>query len=88
MADKLKDKANQDKMINQVMLMLQDMGDKLRVDNSNSPSEMLPQADVLLHTMHFLKDYEENIQVLNKYWLHKKHQLNYSDSKYLEELER
>ena len=88
MADKLKDKANQDKMINQVMLMLQDMGDKLRVDNSNSPSEMLPQADVLLHTMHFLKDYEENIQVLNEYWLHKKYQLNYSDSKHLDELEK
>ena len=88
MTDKLKDKANRDKMINQVMLMLQDMGDKLRADNSNSLSEMLPQADVLLDTMHFLRDYEKNIQVLNEYWLHKRQQLNYNDSEYLEELEK
>ena len=45
----------------------------VREDDSISDRDRLTQADVILDLMKFLNDYDENIEVLNRYW-HEKRQ--------------
>ena len=45
----------------------------VREDESISDRDRLTQADVILDLMKFLNDYDENIEVLNRYW-HEKRQ--------------
>lgn len=45
----------------------------VREDESISDKDRLTQADVILDLMKFLNDYDENIEVLNRYW-HEKRQ--------------
>lgn len=44
----------------------------VREDESISDRDRLTQADVILDLMKFLKDYDENVVVLNKYWQEKR----------------
>ena len=44
----------------------------VREDESISDRDRLTQADVILDLMKFLNDYDENIEVLNRYWYEKR----------------
>ena len=44
----------------------------VREDDSISDRDRLTQADVILDLMKFLNDYDENIEVLNRYWYEKR----------------
>ena len=44
----------------------------VREDESISDRDRLTQADVILDLMKFLNDYDENIEVLNRYWQKKR----------------
>lgn len=44
----------------------------VREDDTLSDRDRLTQADVILDLMKFLKDYDENVVVLNKYWQEKR----------------
>ena len=44
----------------------------VREDTSISDRDRLTQADVILDLMKFLNDYDENIEVLNRYWYEKR----------------
>lgn len=39
----------------------------VREDNTISVQDKCTQMDVILDLMHFLNDYDENVQILNKY---------------------
>ena len=61
-----------DEMINKVKDTIQKLGADLNhVSTKEQAEEQLIQVDVLLDTIKFLNDYEENIKVLNKHWLNK-----------------
>lgn len=53
--------------------VLQGQGTIIREDTITSAEDKLTQMDVVLDVLHFLKDYDENVAVLNKYWLDKRH---------------
>lgn len=59
-------------IIDKIHDTLQELGIEVQCSSVLTPREQLTQADVLLDTMHFLRDYDENVKVLNKYWLEKK----------------
>lgn len=65
---------NDDKnvIIMKLQKLLQDIGQSVQDDDTLSTENKLMQVDVILDTMKFLKDYDINIKVLNKYWLNKK----------------
>lgn len=58
-------------IINRLFNMLQGQGMYVREDGTLSPDDKLKQISILVDTMKFLKDYDENVKVLNKYWLDK-----------------
>lgn len=65
-----KDKQLQKEMIDEVVGLIQQKGEELRV-SGKSPYDQLPQMDVLLDTIRFLDRYDENVKVLNQYYLGK-----------------
>ena len=62
-----------DQIINRMFNVLKGQTMFVREDNMLTTREKLEQADVLLDTMKFLNDYDENVKVLNKYWIEKHH---------------
>ena len=50
---------------------LRRQGELLQQDKELSIQDKLTQMDVILDVLHFIQDYDENIKVLNNYWLHK-----------------
>ena len=72
----MEDKCKEE-MIKQVMIKLQELGLKSSEDKTKSKKDKLTEADVLLDTMHFLKDYDENVKVLDKYWRAKRYKHKY-----------
>jgi len=50
-----------------VIKMLQGIGEFIRGDTSMSLKDKSIQMDVVLDTMRFLNNYEENVQVLNEH---------------------
>lgn len=68
----MKDKNERDIVIKRLENMLQGAGQYVRDDDTLTPEQQLVQVDVILDTMKFLQDYEENVKVLNKYWLEKR----------------
>ena len=58
-------------IINRLFNVLQGQGMYIREDRTLSLNDKLEQASRLVDTMKFLKDYAENVKVLNKYWLDK-----------------
>ena len=63
---------DKDVIIMKLQKLLQDIGQSVQDDDTLSTEHKLMQVDVILDTMKFLKDYDINIKVLNKYWLNKK----------------
>lgn len=60
-------------IIDEIVKMLQLKG----VDLENEDIDLYQKAmklDVLIDTMKFLQNYDENTKVLNQYWLNKKRQ--------------
>lgn len=54
----------QKQVINKICNFLELEGKKIQVDNNKSVNQKAIEVDVLLDTMHFLRDYERNIEVL------------------------
>lgn len=65
-----KDKQLQKEIIDEVVELIQQKGEELRL-SGKSPYDQLPQMDVLLDTIRFLAGYDENVEVLNQYYLGK-----------------
>lgn len=68
----MENKSNKDLMINEVLQALQEQGEHLRDNKELTNMDTAERLDVLINVMHFLKDYDENIQVLDRYWLEKR----------------
>lgn len=65
----LKDDENVDVVISQLMSLIQELGNQIRLSDDITIKDKLAQMDVLVHTMHFLKEYDINKGVLHRYWL-------------------
>lgn len=61
-----------EQIIDRIFAELQALGDTVRDSGEFTPMQQLPQVSVLVDTMKFLQDYDENIAVLNKYWSQKR----------------
>jgi len=66
----LKDK-NKEVVMEKLIEGLRRQGELLQQDEELSIQDKLIQMDVILDVLHFIQDYDENIKVLNNYWLHK-----------------
>ena len=60
-----------EQLINRMFNVLQGQAMYVREDTTLTDVEKLEQADILLDLMKFLKDYDENIIILNKHWQEK-----------------
>lgn len=67
------DKSAKEQLIIRMFDMLKEQGMYVREDKTLTDKEKLEQADTILNIMKFLKDYDENIEVLDKYWREKHH---------------
>lgn len=61
-----------EQIIDKIFAELQALGDTVRNSGEFTPMQQLPQVNVLVDTMKFLQDYDENILVLNRYWSQKR----------------
>ena len=61
-----------EQLINRMFNVLQGQAMYVREDTTLTDVEKLEQADILLDLMKFLKDYDENVVVLNRYWQEKR----------------
>ena len=62
-----KDKTAKEQIMTRMSNVLKGQAMFIREDNTITDVERLEQIDVILDLMKFLKDYDENIIVLNKY---------------------
>ena len=53
----------------------------IKEDDSISTQDKCIQMDVILDLMHFLNDYDENVQVLNRYIEQKRQREKWKDGK-------
>lgn len=58
--------------IQEIIIKLQAIGNELQQDTGVSAEDKMVKMDVFLDVLHFLCDYEENVKVLNKYWLERR----------------
>ena len=66
-----KDKTARERIMTRMSNVLKGQAMFIREDDTITDVERLEQIDVILDLMKFLKDYDENIIVLNKYWQEK-----------------
>lgn len=59
-------------MINQITKAIENFGKQVRRDENILIEDKCLQIDVLLDTLKFLENYDENVKILNKYYLNKK----------------
>lgn len=59
-------------MINHLIDILKQEGECIRNDSTSTVQERLAQADIILNTLRFLKDYDENVKILNQEWARRK----------------
>lgn len=59
-------------MLDKITKKLQEIGEELQSDTELPVWDKATQMDVMLDTLHFLQDYDENVKVLNKYWVEKR----------------
>ncbi len=64
---------NKKLMIDKLISLLQHEGEALK-EESIDPISALEKLDVLIDSMKFLENYEENCKVLNQYWINKNYQ--------------
>lgn len=67
----MENKSNKEAMKDKLFQALQQQGEELRSSGLQG-LDVAEQLDVLIDTMHFLQDYDENVRVLNDYWLKKR----------------
>ena len=67
-----KEKQIREETIMSILKALQDTGEIVREDKKASLDDKVIKMDVILDTMRFLNNYEENVKILNKYWCNKK----------------
>lgn len=67
------DKSSKDDIIKKVTAYLQKLGKEVQDNDGLTLYEKVTKADVLLDTIHFLSDYDENVKVLNSYWKNKRY---------------
>lgn len=61
--------------------MLQGQGMFIREDTTMTSEEKLEQMDVVIDVLHFLNDYDENVKVLNEYWVKKRYAEKFAQGK-------
>ena len=66
-----KDKTAKEQIMTRMSNVLKGQAMFIREDNTITDVERLEQIDVILDLMKFLKDYDENIIILNKHWQEK-----------------
>lgn len=54
-------------MINKISRALSKEIEFVRLSSNKTTDEKIQQIDVLNDTMHFLRDYDKNVNILNKY---------------------
>lgn len=59
-------------IIDKIMDSIKDVGEQIRTDKKLTLEDKLHQTDVLLDIMKFLKNYDENVKVLNDYHINNK----------------
>ena len=63
---------NKQQYIEELLALLREQGETVKSNKNNKITlDMLERADVLLDLIKFLKDYDENIIILNKHWQEK-----------------
>lgn len=72
---------NKKSMIHELFKTLQLKGKELQ-DEKMSLYEKASKLDVVLDTMKFLQDYDENVKVLNQYWNNKRKQEKFDKEKF------
>lgn len=65
-----------ERLIKRMYNVIQGQAMIVREDTSLSTQDRLVQTDILLDLMRFLKDYDENVQVLNKHRREKQQRLS------------
>lgn len=58
-------------MIDKITEAIKDFGEQARQDETLSLGDKCLQVDVLIDTLKFLDNYDENVRVLNQYYLNK-----------------
>ena len=63
----MKDK-DTEQVILDLIKSIQSVANKVTSDTNLTREQKFIQADVVLNTLHFLKDYDKNVNILDKYW--------------------
>ena len=66
MEDKEREEQIKKKIIDNIQKFLAQKGRTIQEDKETSVSDKCVQMDVILDTMHFLEDYDRNVEILNK----------------------
>ncbi len=73
------DDTNRNKIIDNITEKLEEIGKQIQQDKTLSPYDKAPQIDIVLDVLHFLQDYDENVKVLNEYWVKKRKEEKYKN---------
>lgn len=73
-----KDKTPKEETLLRLLNVLQGQGMYIKDSTYTTKQEKLEQMDVILNVMRFLKDYDENIDLLDKYWRQKHHEQKFN----------
>ena len=77
---KMKDKdIIKQQIIEEITKFLQVKGENIRSSNKSLDIQVT-QMDILLDTMHFLQDYDENVKILNEYRIRKNYQNKFKET--------
>lgn len=74
-----KNKDSKQIMLDKIAKSLEHLGEELRADTQTTTENKLPQMDAIIHTLHFLQEFDENVQVLNEYWLKKNRAIKFKE---------
>ena len=83
----MEDEDYKKQIIDEITNFITQRGQQVR-DSDLSVDDQVTQVDVLLDTLHFLQGYDENVKVLNKYWLEKRWKQKFSKVRDKSEKER
>ncbi|MBQ2639254.1 MAG: hypothetical protein IJF92_00610 [Bacilli bacterium] len=74
------EREEQKQIRDKIIEKLKSIGEEIREnEDSESVSIRASQMDVLLDTIRFLDRYDENVKVLNKYWIEKHQQEKFKE---------
>jgi len=58
---------SKEEFIEKIQIALSRKMEKIRIDNNICLNDKMTQTDILLDTIKFLKDYDRNVKILNRY---------------------